>query len=65
MFPFERNEEVKKVNSEEAESDSESAGKYDEPCALCGKTPTDKHWAGQYFHKKCFRKMKKGARGMI
>ncbi len=42
-----------------------SDGKYYEPCSICGKTPTDKKWGGQFFHKKCFRKMKKGARGMI
>ena len=51
--------------SQESDEDSESAGKYNEPCGLCGKAPTDKHWAGQYFHKKCFRKMKKGAKGML
>jgi len=40
-------------------------GKYNEPCSLCNKAPTDKKWGGQYFHKKCFRRMKKGAKGMI
>jgi len=61
MGLFGSNEEKK--NSEEEVS--ESAGKYNEACALCNKAPTDKHWAGQYFHKKCFRKMKKGAKGML
>ena len=54
--------EEKKDSQEENDS---GAGKYNETCALCGKAPTDKHFAGQYFHKKCFRRVKKGARGMV
>ena len=61
MGLFGNNEEKK---DSESETD-ESAGKYNEPCALCSKAPTDKHWAGQFFHKKCFRKMRKGASKMI
>ncbi len=63
LFPF-----GKKDVKEEAHNDSDddsNSGKYNEPCALCGKAPTEKHWAGQYFHKKCLRKMRKGARGML
>ncbi|MGI6589868.1 MAG: hypothetical protein ACOX1V_04380 [Candidatus Iainarchaeum sp.] len=58
----------KKENEEKKVDDVEGGvieGKYDEPCALCGKSPTDKKWGGQFFHKKCFRKIKKGARGML
>ena len=62
MFPFGKKEEKKE---ESEESDDSSVGKYNEQCALCGKAPTDKHWAGQFFHKKCLRKMRKGARGML
>lgn len=40
-------------------------GKYSEPCSLCGKAPCDKKWAGQYWHKKCLRKMKKASMKMI
>ncbi|MEK6959046.1 MAG: hypothetical protein AABW59_03320 [archaeon] len=50
------------------ESETDAAGgegKYNVPCALCNKAPCDKHWAGQYFHKKCLRKIRKGAKGMI
>jgi len=50
---------------EEKDKSFEGQGKYDEPCSLCNKAPTDKKWGGQYFHKKCFRKMKKGAKGML
>ena len=51
-----------KENSQESE---EVKGKYNEQCSICGKSPTDKHWANQYFHKKCFRKLRKGAKGML
>ncbi len=50
---------------EEKEIDQEIQGKYEEQCSLCGKAPTDKKWGGQYFHKKCMRKMKKMSKGMI
>jgi hypothetical protein len=40
-------------------------GKYPDACSLCGKGPTDKKWGGQYFHKKCYRKLKKMGKGMI
>jgi hypothetical protein len=63
-LPFIGKKEEKKEESSEQEV-SESVGKYNEPCALCGKAPTDKHWANQFFHRKCFRKIKKGARGML
>jgi len=49
----------------EENSDGEGEGKYQEQCSLCGKGPTDKKWGGQYFHRKCFRKIKKGAKGML
>ena len=55
----------KKEEKKETQEDNEPVGKYNEQCALCGKAPTDKHWGGQYFHKKCFRQVKKGARGML
>ncbi|MCX6803992.1 MAG: hypothetical protein NTY48_05505 [Candidatus Diapherotrites archaeon] len=64
MEIFGKKEEGNKNTSESKDEDS-SSGKYGEQCSLCGKAPTDKHWAGQYFHKKCFRRMKKGAKGMI
>ena len=54
-----KEDEVKETESDEPE------GKYQEACSLCGKTPCDKKWGGQFFHKKCFRKIKKGARGML
>lgn len=45
--------------------EKENNGKYEETCSVCGKGPTDKKWGGQYFHKKCFRKMKKIGKGML
>lgn len=70
MFPFMSKKEEKKDNekedgTKENSEENSSLGKYPEVCGVCGKGPTDKHWAGQYFHKKCFRKMKKMAKGMI
>jgi len=59
MSLFGKKEEEKKVEVDV------NQGKYDEACSLCNKAPTDKKWGGQYFHKKCFRKMKKGAKGML
>lgn len=54
------NKEIKKTSEEVL-----SSGKYQESCSVCGKSPTDKKWGGQYFHKKCFRRMKKMGKGMI
>jgi hypothetical protein len=63
---FGKKEEKKtEANSSDGEVSSDIEGKYSEPCSLCGKAPTDKKWGGQFFHKKCFRKLKKGARGML
>ena len=62
MGLFEKKEETKENSSAEV---SESEGKYPQPCSLCNKGPTDKHWGGQYFHKKCFRRMRKGASKML
>ncbi len=36
-----------------------------ETCALCGATGCEKKWAGQYWHKKCMRTMRKSAKGMV
>ena len=30
-----------------------------------GRLNADKKWMGQYFHKKCLRKLKKGAKKML
>ena len=54
----------KEADNSEIDID-ENAGKYAENCGVCGKAPTDKKWGGQYFHKKCFRKLKKMGKGMI
>ena len=34
-------------------------------CSFCGKAGADKRWAGQVFHKKCLRKARKMAKGML
>jgi len=55
----------KEEKKESTESKDENIGKYNETCALCGKAPTDKHFAGQYFHRRCFRNVRKGASKML
>lgn len=62
MGLFGNKDEKKEGASQEPDA---SAGKYNEPCSICNKAPTDKHWGGQYFHKKCFRALRKGAKRMI
>lgn len=54
-----------KKGQEDAEEESGEAKYADKACALCGRNQTEKQWAGQYWHKKCFRQVKKGARKMI
>ena len=57
-----KKEDKEKESEERA---SEPAGKFDEECSVCGGRGTDKKWMGQYWHKKCLRAVKKGARKMI
>ncbi len=47
------------------EKPSAAQPKYSETCALCGSAGTEKKWMGQYWHKKCMRQAKKGAKKMI
>ena len=57
----------KKKEEQEAEQKQEVpvVGKYEQTCALCSKPGTEKKWMGQYWHKKCMRVAKKGAKRMI
>jgi len=49
-----------------AEVQEQPVGKYaDQECSFCGKLAPDKKWMGQYFHKKCLRSLKKGAKKML
>jgi hypothetical protein len=48
-----------------AEIDTEKARFPNEPCAVCNLPGTDKKWAGQYWHKKCLRKARGAAKGML
>ena len=61
----EKKEESTSTENEEDSGSDSKEGKYGEPCSLCGKAPTDKKWGGQFFHRKCFRKLKRGAKGML
>ncbi|MFA6268738.1 MAG: hypothetical protein WCW13_06275 [archaeon] len=55
----------KEEKKEDSTESNEGEAKYQEACSLCGKGPTDKKWGGQFFHRKCFRRMRKGASKMI
>jgi len=57
-----KKEELEKKKKEE---EAQPEGKYKEACALCGSPGTEKKWMGQYWHKRCSRIAKKGARKMI
>lgn len=61
---FGKKEEELKEKAEQNQGQA-LQGKYSEECALCGGSGTDKKWMGQYWHKKCLRKSKKMAKGMI
>ena len=51
-----------KQKEPESEPEYEDNGRI---CALCGQTGADKKWGGQYWHKKCMRKARKMAKGML
>jgi len=55
----------KEGGEKQEEKEEQPEGKYSEPCALCGKSGTEKKWMGQYWHRKCVRKSRKFAKGMI
>ena len=58
-----KKEEEKK---EEAKPEIEINPKYaNRICAGCEQPGADKKWAGQTWHKKCLRKMRKMAKGMM
>lgn len=65
IFGEEKKEEGSTAEQANAGSSDSLEGKFNEPCALCGAAATEKKWAGQYWHKKCMRKSKKIAKGMI
>ncbi len=60
-FGKEKSSGEKKLESSKVEFE----GKYSEKCVVCGEGNTEKKWAGQYWHKKCLRKGKKIAKGML
>lgn len=51
--------------SAKKEDETEEETGFNEECALCGKANTEKKWAGQYWHVRCLRSARKGAKGMI
>jgi len=65
MGLFDRFSGKKEEKEEPVEEKEVPKGKYDEECTVCGELGTEKKWLGQYFHKKCLRRMKKGAKKML
>jgi len=66
--------ESEKTEEKKAEKTAEKPSETDmkepktgfrEECALCSKGNTEKKWAGQYWHVRCLRAARKGAKGMI
>ncbi len=51
--------------NQDVREDSNEAKYAESTCALCGGTECDKKWAGQFWHKKCYRKMRKAGKGML
>lgn len=57
MWPF-----AKKKDDETVKEVSDAQGP---ECAACGKPGADKRYGGQWWHKKCLRKLRKQAKGLI
>ncbi|MEM0360436.1 MAG: hypothetical protein QXK06_03840 [Candidatus Diapherotrites archaeon] len=54
------------VTGEKEDTSKAKKAKYPfETCALCNQPGCEKKWAGQYWHKKCMRQMRKTAKGMV
>jgi len=60
-----KSSESKEAAEQETEESVEDSKYSDKACAFCGRDQVEKQWAGQYWHKKCFRMVKKGAKRMI
>lgn len=56
MWPFSKNEEKAETNEEYSDGPE---------CAACGKPGAEKKYGGQWWHKKCLRKLKKQAKSMV
>lgn len=55
----------KKEEKEKSSPELAFEGKYQEACALCGAMGAEKKWMGQYWHVKCVRTARKGAKKMV
>jgi len=54
------------VTGDKESQEQAPASKYPgEVCALCGSKNCEKKWAGQFWHKKCMRTMRRSAKGMV
>ena len=60
LNPF-RSEKKEEPKDEVIEATAEGGPQ----CSVCGKAGADKSFAGMLFHKKCLRKTRKQAKGMV
>jgi len=70
LNPFSsESEEEKQQKQEEEKIVAEQKELYDPEkgpeCSMCGQPGADKRFGGMYFHKRCLRKTRKQAKGMI
>jgi hypothetical protein len=66
IFSRKSEPETKQEESKLEEKQAVKKAKYPyETCALCGQPACDMKWAGQYWHKKCLRSVRKAASSMI
>ncbi len=61
-WPWQKEEEEEETKEEEKQEPEEEEGPI---CALCGEPGADKKFGGKNFHKKCLRKARKQAKGMM
>jgi len=66
IFSKKSGSEAKQEERKLAEKQALKKAKYPyESCALCGQPACDVKWAGQYWHKKCLRSVRKAASSML
>jgi hypothetical protein len=61
LNPFRSESKEKKAQDEVIEPAAEGGPQ----CSVCGKAGADKRFASMFFHKKCLRKTRKQAKGMV
>ena len=59
-------DKIKEFVTGEKAGESKEISKFAaENCALCQKPGSEKKWSGNFWHKKCYRRMRGMAKGMV